>query len=464
MQRDLGILHDAFASLHPGVYRYQTPAEFEARFAAARATCSVPVEEERFYIILSKLGAALRCGHTHINPLNLPDTLAARLLPKTVVPFLFKVVDEHHFIITHNLTQDPDLQPGTEIESINGITAKVMLDSLLTVSRGDGRNAQGKQLANVNIEPDGCGQHQFFDIYFSFFFGDSKDFLVEMTPYKGKTVVRTVDGLAPATRGAAYKTKYGPLPEDENTDVYKMLDAETAYFAAGTFAFWNSDFPIKKYIDSVFKDIIAKPSIKKLVIDIRANEGGDDELAFQILSYLAPKPLGCDDQSRLTYRFLTVPDSLKPYLSTWDPSFAKPKDPAKYKLNEIGLYEALQQEPCVPVKPQPKRFAGKVAMLIGPKNSSATFEMALQCKMAKLGHLVGENSGGTQQGLNGGKMFFLRLPATHLEMDLPIQHYYHPGKPDEGVRPDVHAEATQASIAQGTDPVLEEALAHLKKR
>jgi hypothetical protein len=464
MQRDLEVLHAAWISLHPGLYRYQTPAELETRFAAARFRCSRPMDERRFFIQLAQLAEAIHCGHTYPNPLNLPDSVAKRILPETVVPFLFQVAAGNKLIITHNLSPDKNILPGDEIESINGIRVNTLIDSLMTVSRSDGRNGTNRKLNNIDQTPGEIDTHTFFDLYYPFFFGESKDFLIGINPLKGKDYCRAMPGLTIAERKATYKAKFGPVPVDEGTFSYKLLDPETAYIAAGTFAFWNSKFPIEKYIDSIFVDLNNKTAVKGLVIDIRANEGGNDELANQILAYLAPKPFGCQDQARITFRGLSVPDTLRPYLSTWDKSFFEAKDPALYRLNEAGLYEQkAAAKPCEPLNPQPKRFTGKVVMLIGPKNSSATFEMAEMFKAHNMGTLVGEPTGGTQQGLNGGKMFFLHLPGSHFELDLPIQHYYHPGKPDEGIQPEHLVTVSRADIAKGEDPQLDFAVKHLKK-
>lgn len=462
MQRDLAVLHDAFTSLHPGLYRYNSREEVELRFAALRLRCRQPLDERQFYLRLSQLTESVHCGHTFLNPLNLPDTLAARFLPRHVIPLLFNVVGGRSMIVTHSLADESRIQPGDQIRAINGIPVRQIIDSLLTVSRGDGRNTLGKKLQNISETADELDNYSLFDIYFAFFFGGEKDFLVSVAPQNGKAYTVRLAGQTLAERAEVYRSRFGALPADAASWSYKQLDDKTAYFRCGTFAFWNSGFDAKRYADSVFADLASKPAIRSLVIDIRDNEGGDGSVGSYILSYLSEKPVGCDEPERLCCSFLAVSDSLRPYLSTWDRSFAAPKDSALYFRNEAGLWELKAMSPCAPDPPRQPRFSGKVALLIGPKNSSATFEMALLYQQAKLGILVGEPTGGTQQGLNGGKMFFLRLPASHFEVDLPIQHYYHPGKPDQGVRPDFEVRASQADIARKRDPQLEAALQHIR--
>jgi hypothetical protein len=92
-------------------------------------------------------------------------------------------------------------------------------------------------------------------------------------------------------------------------------------------------------------------------------------------------------------------------------------------------------------------------------NSSATFQFADLVQASKLGLLVGAPTGGNRRGINGGAFFFLRLPASGLEVDLPlIGTFPATPQPDAGLTPDVAVAETQEDIAQGRDTVLNRAL------
>jgi C-terminal processing protease CtpA/Prc len=101
-----------------------------------------------------------------------------------------------------------------------------------------------------------------------------------------------------------------------------------------------------------------------------------------------------------------------------------------------------------------------VRVLIGPQNSSATFQFANLMQRERLGVLVGETTGGNRRGINGGAFYFLRLPRTGLEVDLPlIGTFPLTPQPDAGVTPDVLASRTPTVLAQRRDPALEAAMA-----
>jgi C-terminal processing protease CtpA/Prc len=261
-----------------------------------------------------------------------------------------------------------------------------------------------------------------------------------------------------------YEKSFGKIPVAEKTWEYKLLNEQTAYMKFGTFAFWNSNFNEINFVDSVFNDLAKRPAINNLIIDIRNNEGGDNTGDY-ILSYITSKEIGCDDPDRVCYRYLTIPDSLLSYLSTWDNSFKKPKDPTKYTLNEIGLYELKNNgQPCDYIKPKANGFIGNVYLLTNAKNSSAGYEMARNFRVAQLGKIVGETTGGSQQGINGGEFFFLTLPNSKFEIDLPLIYAYHAQKEDVGIKPDYEVNSTQKDISKGKDSQLKFVMTLIKNK
>lgn len=64
-------------------------------------------------------------------------------------------------------------------------------------------------------------------------------------------------------------------------------------------------------------------------------------------------------------------------------------------------------------------------------------------------------TGGSQRGINGGAFFFLRLPHSGIEMDMPLIGTFPPqALPDAGVTPDIMVTLTPFDIANQRDPEL----------
>lgn len=465
MQNDLSILQSVWTNLHPGIYRYNTPEEIQGFFDTLKLKCSAPLEEKAFYLLLSQLAQKIKCGHTFLNPLNLDSQTQKRILPSGIIPFFFEIVLENKIIITHNLSEIKNIERGDEIVSINNISSRTIIDSLLTVSRSDGNNSTGKKLNNMNETPDEADSYSLFDIYFPLFFpSETETYDLTIRKFSDQSEIEfNVNAVSLEARAVSYEKIFGKIPVSEMTWDYKILDKQTAYMKFGTFAFWNSEFKTTKYIDSVFKDLSKHKSVKNLIIDIRNNEGGDNTGDY-ILSYITKEKTGCDDPDRQCYRYLSIPDSLLPYLDTWDDSFKKPKDPTKFFINELGLYEAKADgQPCDFIEPKENGFRGKVFLLTNAKNSSAGYEMARNFKTAGLGKIIGETTGGSQQGINGGEFFFLTLPNSKFEIDLPLIYSYHANKQDKGISPDYEVLTTQKDIHKNNDAQLEFVFSFIKK-
>lgn len=454
MQKDLAILKESFTKLHPGLYKYNSPAQMEANFEELEKLASKPLELKKFYLALAQFAAKVKCGHTFLNPLNVADAVAKNLFSEQVVPLYFKILDQK-IILTHNVSNQPSMAAGDEIMKIGDASAKQIIEKLLQVSRADGNNALGKKLSNIGLRPEEDYGNSLFDIFYPMYFSMDKTLNIEIQNSQNKTQKLEIETITTKERKARYEAKFGAILENEQTWVYKNLASNVAYLKFGTFAFWNSDFAWKNYIDSVFAKINADKNRSNLVIDLRGNEGGSGEIRDYILSKITQKPLLSEQNSVVCYRYLTVPDSLKKHLNTWDKSFKDPKNPTEFTLNEIGLYQKNKSEVEEPILPSKDSYSGKVFLLVDAICSSATFGFAWTFQYNKLGKIVGETTGGTKQGLNGGEMFFLTLPNSKIEIDLPLIYYYTKNVPDEGVKPDFEVKTSKKDIFNGKDAQLE---------
>jgi hypothetical protein len=112
----------------------------------------------------------------------------------------------------------------------------------------------------------------------------------------------------------------------------------------------------------------------------------------------------------------------------------------------------------------PPRFAGRVFVLTSAVNSSATFEFARAMRRAGAGTLVGQSTGGNLRGIHGGAFFFLNLPNSRLEVDLPlIGQFPLEAQPDGGLAPDIAVSPSAAAIATARDAELEAVMAALAR-
>lgn len=466
LQADEAVLRRAYEQLHPGLYRYNTKTQMDANFEALHARLGHDQSLQDAYMAFSEFAAKVRCGHTQTNPLNQSKaTIAALFKGQTRVPFYFEWLNGH-MIVTRDFTPDHALPVGTDVVRLNGVAAPAILKKLMTIARADGGN-DSKRVAQLAVNGD--GNYEAFDLYYPMYFPQmsTSDALVVRRPKHRATETVTVTALTFEQRIAPIKEREAQRSGGGDAVLFewKYLTDGSAYLKMPTWALFNSKWDWKAWL-SAHLDEAAERKPPALIVDIRGNEGGLD-VGNEIVPHLIDAPITLTSLRRLV-RYRKVPDDLVPYLDTWDKSFRDwktaavelpepwPTTPAGVHYLKLSRYD--DSEGGDVIKPSGKRFRGKVVVLTDATNSSATFGFAQTVQTLHLGTLVGQTTGGSQRGINGGAFFFLRLPHSSIELDLPLIGYFPAAPtPDAGIAPDVAVTRTAADVASGFDRAMDAA-------
>lgn len=462
---DIAILRRVLETVHPGLYRYTSPADFAARCAALEAAAPDSLTLAQAFLELSRFTASLKCGHTYPNYFNQSDAVANALFKHpNRVPFEFTWLgegDAARMIVTVNRSRNKALTPGSQIHSINALAPADILREMMTIARADGSN-DAKRRAFLEVR--GRDIYEAFDIYLPMMFPrqvptDASPLRIEFTPYGSSE--RLTASLEPLTFDQRRATATDGAPKsraDEPLWSFAISDDSIATLRMPTWAVYNSKWDWRAWINDRLDELsAAKPAA--LVVDLRGNEGGLD-CGDPILARLITAPLATPQTQRLT-RYRMLPTDLNQYLNTWDDSFRNWGDDAVptstpalvasagqefFELRQDGRTDATAVEPRAP------RYTGKAFVLVDSTCSSATFQFAQRIKLANLGTVVGQPTGGNQRGINGGAFFFLTLPKTRIQIDVPIiARYASPETPDAGITPDIIVATTPDTIASGAD-------------
>jgi hypothetical protein len=442
---DVAILRQAWETMHPGVYRYSTPQEVSARLDSLARAWSTPGAFRDRFLALTRVTASIKCGHTYPSPYNSSDATVARLYPdRSLVPFLFRWMDGR-MVVTRDDSGAGLFARGAVISAIDGVSATDLLARLVPLARADGSN-RAKRVSLM--EARGDDRYETFDIHLPLVL-PLKD-VAAFTFADGRVVRAPLLTLADRRAGFSASVEVGrdanPWTLDKGQDGIHRLTMPG-------WALYDSQFDWRAWLGGVM-DALTDDGARGLIVDLRGNEGGLD-CGHVIISRLIDRDLPLSRDQRWT-RYRKAPEALRPYLSTWDRRFldwgddavASEQRPGFYRLNRAG-----DSGEAGLVRPAGRRFKGRVAVICDAANSSATFGFAQAVQENGLATLIGQTTGGNRRGINGGAFFFLKLPTSRLEVDLPlIASFPATPQPDAAVEPDIAVSETPTDIATSRDP------------
>ena len=454
---DADVLQRTYETLHPGLYRYNTPQQMDANFAALRSELSRAADLQRAFLAFARFTATLQCGHSYPNFYNQPDAIANALFQRQDrVPFYFRWID-HSMVVTRNVSGDRRLAPGTTILSINGMSSEHILAALLPLARADGAN-DAKRVDQMGVQ--GNDRYEAFDLYFPMLFPQSTTTMALR--------VREIDGSEAgfSVTALTYEQRIAPIAAKlaaahggtQPLWSFRFLAPKVAELVMPTWDVYETKWDWQAFLNRAFAEIDAKRPAK-LIIDLRGNEGGSD-VGRALLAHMIDRPLQLDARIRLV-RYRAVPPDISPYLTTWDPSFKDWGPTATpYDARFFRLASSASDDGGAAIAPIAPRLRSAVFVLVDASNSSATFNFEEAAQQAHLAKLVGSPTGGNQRGINGGAFFFVHLPNSHIEIDLPlIGTFAAQPRPNAGLTPDIPVSAGPKDLARGSDPVFAAALA-----
>jgi hypothetical protein len=446
-RRDLRILKRALTDLHPGLVRYATPAEIDAEFAAADAAVTPGTSRAEMVLIVSRLAAAVRCGHTWVSPFNQSKVVTQGVFGRAdKLPLTLRWI-EGRALVTGSTA--PGVAAGAELLAIDDRPAAEIAAALLPLLRADGRHAgaEGKRRAQLDSDENGGAMDRLFPLRFP----------PRGLPGPGRYTLRLRDAAGErevTVAAVAVAERDRALPPPGAAWSLKV-EGDTALMTLPTFAFWRSDFTPVTWLARAFETVRDVPY---LIIDQRRNEGGDDAIGRALLAHLLRAPVELPG-SAVESAYERVPYVLARHLDTWDFGFF---DRTGQVTKGPGRNWRLPDKPPTPVEPVAVPYRGRTLVLVGPQNSSAGFLLARDLQRSGAATLLGQPTGGNLRGLNGGQLAWITLPASGVAVDIPLVAAVYAGDPpDAGITPEVVVAPRFADAQAGIDTELQAARAQV---
>ncbi|UOE50916.1 S41 family peptidase [Mucilaginibacter sp. SMC90] len=429
MTSDFDFLTAVLQIAHPSLYRY-TPRDTLDKYArVTRARFNRPMTEIQFWFIVQHFVAAVRSGHTRLEP---DDEFMNRyrLAPHEILPFHIYISGNRIFVKGFIRSGNTTILPNSEITAIDGESARELLNHYRTLVSGDGYNMSLKNYLLENGR---------FNFLYELAHPGKTQFKLALRTTVGKdttVMVLAADRYVPAgppsiaTGGVPGEFRLKGMFPADTTEKRLLFDQNS-----GAVIVKLPDFSYANYLDfhkSLFAQIKAHAATK-LFIDLRGNLGGRDFICADLLRYMIGKPFIF---TRLEESRVEVSDF-------------EEKNQNHDLLHVQNGFHSLRYPINETLHPYAERFKGRIYVIIdgGTYSSAALFAAAL--KLQTNCTLIGQESGGNLAGCDGGHIAEVILPGSKLRLFLPLLWTYSASTaPDDGhgIMPEIFLPVSAAAL------------------
>jgi hypothetical protein len=433
----------------PGLYRYTSKEKLNSLFDQAEKSLTKPMTAVEFYRVLAPVVATIKCGHTEV---SLPkDCLKALTGKNGALPLYVRVLAGKAYVF-RDLSGSTVSLAGKEIRSINGVSAPKIVEKMLAAVSGDG-DIQSVRMRRIS--------RWAFSSQLAAIVGLSGPYDVAYWEPKEKRELKVkINGIDMTQLQKAARDKF---PQDhlaKDAGECQFLDdgaiAVLTIRGFDEFADAEHKTSMADFYQKSF-EAMSKKQTKTLILDLRSNGGGQDELGKRLLSYLLNKPFKYYEELVVNARKFSFQEYVM--LPEIPEDAVEVRDDGKFRVNSPSVYG--EQQPSEPI------FKGKVLILMNGDSFSATAEFLSIAHFHKRAEFIGEESGGAYYGNTSGVVPALTLPNTKLIVYLPLVSYYMAVKGHKatghGVIPDHPIRYCIEEILESTDKELDLALKHARK-
>jgi hypothetical protein len=302
LKEDVDFAYSKLQQMHPQLYWYIPKKELELKFDSLKQTINEPLTPLQFYFKLQPVIAGIREGHLS---LRIPRKKFTKKEIKTLEhkKGLFSrfeyYISGDQMYITENRDSIENIQPGTEILSINHIPVSEYIKKYRNLISSDGYN--------TTFQP-----YFLKDLFFNYYTAENglADRAILETLYKGEKHTYTLSRESKSDSDLEKDKEMNKRTQERKLNDYvaasnsynrsfKFLDKDStvAYIKVKSFS--------REYSDEFYKKTFAK--IKKaksdyLIIDVRNNYGGSLYEINNLYSYLTDKPFTLIKPSQVTSR------------------------------------------------------------------------------------------------------------------------------------------------------------------
>ena len=446
LQQDYTLLRNILEKKHPSLYWYTPKDSMDYFFDEGYKAIADSMTELQFgWKILAPLTATIHCGHTSFSMSKRWNKfIKDRRIPS--FPLYMKIWNDT-MVVTGNLNKkDSVIKRGTIITSVNGIKSSDIISRMFDYMVEDGYSS------NVNYIRLSAS----FPYFHRNIFGLYKTYHVGYIDSNGIEKNTWLPYYTPPSDSMGKRKPNKPEFKEKKLTHREKLKEIRLLHIDSTFSLMTINSFSKGHLKNFFKRSfrhLRKQKSKNLVIDIRANGGGDINNYVLLTKFLRNTSFKVADTA------FAISKSFRPYTRHISSGF----------FNNIGLLFVTHKEKdgyyhfgfWERHTFTPKRsnhFNGNVYVLTNGLTFSASSLFCNAVKGQQNITLVGEETGGGWYGNSGIIIPDIILPNTKLRVRLPffrIVQYHHIPEKGTGVMPDVYIGPVLKDAVNGIDTKME---------
>ena len=436
LQKDYTLFRNILQTSHPSLYWYTPKDSMNYYFDQGYQSIRDSMTETKFRMLLSYVVTKIDCGHTSIRPSKAFEKYIDTA-KRTAFPFAIKTWSDT-MVVTANLQREhPALPRGTILKSINGYSVTQLRDTFFDYVTTDGYSI--------------CGKYQTLSTGFTFggmfrnIYGLTDSFDIRYIDSSGLDAEKEIPVFNFVPDSSNKKVKKEPrLVIFSSANLQLDTTMRTAFMTLNTFDRSNH---LRKFFRQSFASL-QQYHIGNLILDLRANGGGDAGISTLLTKYVVDKKFKIADSLYTVSRLGKYHHYIKKsFLYRMQLAIAtRKKQDGKYHFSYFERHY---------FKPKKKNhYDGQLYLLVGGNSFSATTLFAGAIKGQPNVTLVGEETGGGYYGNTAWIIPDVTLPVTKILFRLPLFRMVidkNRPKDGRGILPDVEALPTTDAIRQGID-------------
>ena len=372
LRQDLAAIEAAIARTHPDIAHSVDPALLSRAIADVRTKLDRPMSAGEAWTVFSRLNAVMADGHLAVaypggaaNEIRQHVKRGGRLFPYAV-----HVTPAAGIFVRARLDETATPLAGRRIETIDGVSAQDVAEKLLAHMNGDTLAMRAQLLSER------------FAFWYWKFYGERQ------------TVRLRIAGADSVVDGSSVVPRAYREPSFEQLFRFELLADAAALLTIDEF-YW----PDKPRFHAFTRDAFARmqsAGTRTLIIDLRANQGGDDDVWIEgLMPYIATRPFTNGSSYRL--------------------KILEGREKEGQKVGDV--VRGTQQTKYEPQLDNPLRFRGRVYVLISPRtySSAVLFSTVVQ----DFGFATLAGVGGGARSTQSGAIQNIALPNTGMTVVVP---------------------------------------------